>query len=455
MNSINNELPAASEIRYPKVKSPMPDEYDLVIDINSIRFLHEGWEILYKKNKRNEIREAITNKKKVLVSVLGNSIRGKTHILQKLSGEILKPGYQSTTKGLSIKLCGENIILLDTAGTNAPLLIEDDNIDDRPNKQRIDYIHSCQIITNHILQSFVINQAHILICVIGMLTACEQIFLNKIKKFSKKKKKLIVIHNLIKCKTDADIKKYVNNVLKKMIATRLIDRDIPLFKNENENETLFNKYFVEEEDEDVMHFIYGYDGGEEGNQLAYYNKSTLSYIMKTIKVEVIKPVNIIEDLKTHIQEISSLVLEEEIKTIKEENDCILCPNVINPKSILYDEGDDIIFIGREYEPQYRYYVKDDNFIIEIELCSEYNNLVIKQKFDKDSKETIIKITGERKIEKLPEYEEHFNFGNKRDNYKKFKLELKIRLKELGINHLNKDFDQVLKYGVLFLKNKFN
>ena len=458
MNSINNELPAASEINYPKFESPMPDEYDLVIDIDSIRFLHDrGWKILYKKNKRDEINKSVENSKKVIVSVLGNSNRGKTHILQKLSGELLKPGYQSTTRGLSIKLCGENIILLDTAGTNAPLLIEnDDEIDVRSDKQKIDEIHSCKIITNHILQSFVINQAHILICVIGMLTASEQIFLNKIKKFSKKKKKLIVIHNLIKCKTSADIEKYVNNVLKKMIATRLIDRDIPVFNKENENnEELFNKYFVEEEDEDVIHFIYGYDGGEEGNELAYYNKSTLSYIMKTIKVEVIKPINIIEDLKTHIKEISSLVLEDEIKEIKEEIDCIKSPNDIKPKNILYDEGDDIIFIGREYEPQYRYYVKDSTFIIEIELCSKYNNLSIKQKYDKDTKETLVKITGERIIEKVPDYEVHFNFGNKRDNYKRFKLELKIKLKELGISHLSPDFTQEMKYGVLFLRNKFN
>ena len=175
-----------------------------------------------------------------------------------------------------------------------------------------------------------------------------------------------------------------------MIATRLIDRDIPVFNKENENnEELFNKYFVEEEDEDVIHFIYGYDGGEEGNELAYYNKSTLSYIMKTIKVEVIKPINIIEDLKTHIKEISSLVLEDEIKEIKEEIDCIKSPNDIKPKNILYDEGDDIIFIGREYEPQYRYYVKDSTFIIEIELCSKYNNLSIKQKYDEGTKETSV------------------------------------------------------------------
>ena len=177
--------------------------------------------------------------------------------------------------------------------------------------------------------------------------------------------------------------------------------------------------------------------------------------MKIIKVEVIKPVNIIEDLKTHIQEISSLVLKDEIELIEGENDYIKSKNKIVLKNIFYDEGNEIIFIGKEYEPKYRYYVKKYIFIIEIELCSKYNNLLIKQKFDKDTKETILIITGERIIEKMQEYESHCCFENNRENYKRFKLEIKIKLKELGIHHLNKDFEKELKFGILFLRNKFN
>ena len=187
----HNDYPPASEINKSKKKSQISDEYDLIIDIDSIRCLHNpGWNIIFneKYRKKEDIIKAVKNSKMTIVSVLGNSNRGKTHILQKLSGVNLKPGYQNTTKGLSIKLYGRDIILLDTEGTNAPLLIEDDNIDIRPDKKEIEYIHSCKIITNHILQSFVINRAHILICVIGMLTASEQIYLNRIKKYSKKKK---------------------------------------------------------------------------------------------------------------------------------------------------------------------------------------------------------------------------------------------------------------------------
>ena len=447
INSIYNDYPAAIDL----VKA---DDYDLIININSIRFLHNpGWKIEYNETnglKKADIKNAVESSKMTIVSVLGNSNRGKTHILHKLSGVNLKAGYQIQTKGLSIKIYRKDIILLDTAGANAPLLLETEN---RPNQNEIEHIHLCQIITNYILQAFVIKQAHVLICVIGMLTTSEQSYLNKIKKFSKNKKKLIIIHNLIKCTTLKEMEKYKNEVLLKMIANNLIERDIPTF---GDGEIpLFNKYFIEKDDEDVMHFIYGNDD-PKNKELIFYNESTLNFIMKYIKVQVIKPVNIIENLKTHIKEISSLVLKEEIESLDDKNeDIIKSKNEIKPKDILYDGGDDIIFIGKEFEPKYRYYKKEDSLIIEIELCSDYSGLSVKQQFDKNTKETLFKITGERKIDSGENKEIYFTFGNKRENYKRFKLELKIKLKELGIGHLKEGYKEVMKFGILFLDFKFN
>ena len=447
INSIYNDYPAAIDL----VKA---DDYDLIININSIRFLHDpGWKIEYNETnglKKADIKNAVESSKMTIVSVLGNSNRGKTHILHKLSGVNLKAGYQIQTKGLSIKIYRKDIILLDTAGANAPLLLETEN---RPNQNEIEHIHLCQIITNYILQAFVIKQAHVLICVIGMLTTSEQSYLNKIKKFSKNKKKLIIIHNLIKCTTLKEMEKYKDEVLLKMIANNLVERDIPTF---GDGEIpLFNKYFIEKDDEDVMHFIYGNDD-PKNKELIFYNESTLNFIMKFIKVQVIKPVNIIENLKTHIKEISSLVLKEEIESLDDKNeDIIKSKNEIKPKDILYDGGDDIIFIGKEFEPKYRYYKKEDSLIIEIELCSDYSGLSVKQLFDKNTKETLFKITGERKIDSGENKEIYYTFGNKRENYKRFKLELKIKLKELGIGHLKEGYKEVMKFGILFLDFKFN
>jgi len=459
-NDINIDYPAPSNLENSMVKSNNnnSNQYDLIINIDSIRFLNEpGWKIEYFESNydKEEIKKIVGSSKMTVISVLGNSNRGKTHILNKLSGVKLKSGFQIQTKGLSIKIDKEkDIILLDTAGTNAPLLVEEKRSFESISQKERDHIHLCQIITNYILQAFVIKQAHILICVIGMLTASEQNFLNKIKKFSKNKKKLIVIHNLIKCTKEEEIIKYKDEVLLKMISNKLEERNIPSF-NDN-REPLFNKYFIEKDDEDIMHFIYCNDDENKSKDLDFYNKTTLNFILKCIKIELVKPINIIQNLKDHIKEISSLVLKEEIVSLTKEDDYIKCTNKeIKPKEILYDGYDDIIFIGKEYEPMYRYYVKDDSFIIEIDLCSNYIDLNVMQKFDKNTKETIFTITGERNIENVEEYEELISFGNKRENYKRFKLDIKLKLKDIGIKHLKKDYNIEMKLGILFLIYKFN
>jgi hypothetical protein len=48
-----------------------------------------------------------------------------------------------------------------------------------------------------------------------MLTSSEQAFLNKIKKYCKNKRRLIVIHNLINCFGKSDIEIYAKDVLYK------------------------------------------------------------------------------------------------------------------------------------------------------------------------------------------------------------------------------------------------
>jgi len=186
-NSAFNEKPNPVTILPPeegrKPKKPINPNYpyDVIIDITSIKKLNNpGWKIIY------NTEENIEKKNWIVVSVLGNSNRGKTYLLQKLSGNKLFCGYQVETKGLSLKLRGD-YIFLDTAGTNTPLLVE--NNKKRPSDAEIRNIRLCQILTNYILQNFVIKYADILICVVGMLDSREQIFLSKIKKLCEGKKK--------------------------------------------------------------------------------------------------------------------------------------------------------------------------------------------------------------------------------------------------------------------------
>ena len=149
------------------------------------------------------------------------------------------------------------------------------------------------------------------------------------------------------------------------------------------------------------------------------------------------------------------MLKEEITELIEENNFIKCTKKIKPKDILYDGSDDIIFIGKEFQPKYRYYNHEDSLIIEIELCSDYEDLKVTQQYDKISKETLFTITGERIIEDEGEKngELIFDFGNKRENYKRFNLQLKIKLKDIGIKHLEKKYEEEMQYGILFLRFK--
>ena len=99
--------------------------YDIIIDIDSMtKLFKDGWELLYteKGEKNYELKKV---KNLTVVAVIRNKNKGKSYILQKISGNKLPLGYSVTTKGISIlypKNLNQNIILLDSAGFEVPLL---------------------------------------------------------------------------------------------------------------------------------------------------------------------------------------------------------------------------------------------------------------------------------------------------------------------------------------------
>jgi len=411
--------------------------YDIIIDIESIKNLNKtGWNIIYSGNEEDQ-RKMVEIEKKYIISVLGNSNRGKTYLLQKLCGENLESGYQIQTKGLSMKFHND-LIYLDTAGTNTPLLIEEGM--KRPNETELQNIHLCQIITNYIIQTFVIDNADILICVVGMMNSAEQIFLKKMKKLCENKKDLYVIHNLIKCETLADVEKYKEDILLQMISVKLVEKRIPSTQN---------KFYIEEGNKHIKHFLFANDE-KKNKEIDVYNKTTLDYIETLIKMGRKNQNNLFEKVINHIKNISSFVLQKEIIP-KIENNLIKCEESIIPKDIKADELDNIIFIGKEFEPLHRYYSKGNYFIIEIQLCSKYDDksLVVNHVLDRASKETRFSISGKR-ILNIKDDENNY-LSNKRKNFKNFKIEFKLKLTDFGIGHINKEPEtKKIKYGILFI-----
>ena len=153
------------------------EPYDITIDITSIKKLYEpGWKIIYNGNKEKIKRKMIMNNG-IVVSFLGNCNRGKTYFLQKLSGYNLEKEHQIQTKGLNMKF-KDNIIYLDAPGINTPILLF--NKGKSTKEEEIYNIVICKRITKYIVQKFLIENADILIYVVGILNSNELKSLNKI-----------------------------------------------------------------------------------------------------------------------------------------------------------------------------------------------------------------------------------------------------------------------------------
>ena len=106
--------------------------YDVIISISSIKDIIKGWKI--------KLSDTFIYKQKSLISdpvikigIIGNSNKGKSFILSKLSKIELPSGMSIRTEGLSIKypdlqkFINRKIVLLDSAGLETPVLKYNNN----------------------------------------------------------------------------------------------------------------------------------------------------------------------------------------------------------------------------------------------------------------------------------------------------------------------------------------
>ena len=425
--------------------------YDIVIDIKTILDLVKGWNIILNGNEENQLRILKKfDEKNFVISVIGNSNRGKTYILNKISDfKEMEEGskFSVQTKGLSIKSPKDKeFILMDTVGFNAPILIEDEDNNIREKKkednfdEKINEITRGQIITNYLLQNFIINEADILICMIGQITYSEQQFLNKIRAFCTNKKKLFIIHNLIHLKYAEEVFKYIKDVLNKVITCNLELRNIPNnYNNKLLQKQYYNKYYVEKNKEEgensnsIHHFILVNDKMEDAD---YFNDSTIEFIRNEISHgKNPKHENVIERLRNYIIEKSELVLSEKINDIILKDGKMKIENQkIEPKSIAADELDNLTFISNGYNPNYSYFKKNKVFCIEIAICGKVNINYYFKNFD-NNKKIKFHIWGEKSKfnERLNSI---YNSSSKR-KYGNFQITFEIDMNEYSIKGLNK------------------
>ena len=426
------------------------DFYDVIIDINSIKDINKGWKI--KMSERAKENYQLLKKEKIIkIGVIGNSNKGKSFILSKLSKIELPSGTSIRTEGLSIKYpdldiyTNRKIVLLDSAGLETPVLKnkndikekkekkdnieikakeanedlieeEDFEIDDKSEKELFKEKSREKLITELFLQNYIIYNSNILLIVVGILTYSEQKLINRIQteiQRTKINRKLFVIHNLLTYTTKEQIKEYIETYLLKSTTFNLEEgHKINSLKKEENGIYLFEK----NSEPRIYHLIFANEGSEAGE---YYNNFTLNFIENQYADVIdLKSFDVIETVKDKFIEISKEILEKIEnpfqKTDFDDSDknFIKLKNIknIQLKKCLIDELGFSNLKTNSFEPNYNCYKKDDKIIIRVEVPGNCN---IKTKTEHSGEYTLLRIEGTKRKDKEPEKPEE-NLYNSRE-----------------------------------------
>ena len=447
--------------------------YDMEININSILGFVKGWDIRYSDIGKKQ-SERYKKRPTIIYSIIGNKNRGKSYILSKIADRKIPFGYSVTTKGLSISYPTFNTMtLLDSVGFESPLLENDgeeyrlktDNQEENENfyqkseelrekiqqllkderadpediidleseffnnrnefrkkikdkDDQINFLTNERRMTDFFLQRFIVENANVIILVVGKLSIDDQFFLNKLTKLIRDNnkvflQKIIVIHNLISMKEIKDVEDYIENTLNKSLTFTLIKSD-DLYLKDAKGE--FNKYRYYEKDKDpdskdIIHLIMAQDGTEAGN---YYNDSAIDYIRKSGGTVLnSSPFDIIERLKKYFCEVSETIIK-----LDDPNDKIIPDNIElreNKLILNYQKKINLetfygglfegVFGDPKFTPRYDIISSDPNYlkiyldcpgkteIYEVKInypCNqnEYTNVIIKGKREKEEYKTM-------------------------------------------------------------------
>jgi hypothetical protein len=112
-------------------KTGFMDFYDIIVDIKSVKDINKGWNIKMKKEGYENYNK-YKNEEILKIGVIGNSNKGKSFLLSKLSKIDLPSGTSIRTEGLSVKYPelegfeNRRIVLLDSAGLETPVLKDEE-----------------------------------------------------------------------------------------------------------------------------------------------------------------------------------------------------------------------------------------------------------------------------------------------------------------------------------------
>jgi len=431
------------------------DFYDVIVDIQSIKDIIKGWNIKFNQRIKSydDFIKSKENEKVLKVGIIGNSNKGKSFILSKLSHIELPSGTSIKTEGLSIKYPdlttykNRKIALLDSAGLETPVtkigMTEKDKLDTTANtenksdktayldKQEIengDYFKEKsreKLITELFLQNYILHNSDILIVVVGILTYSEQKLLNRIKielKNAKLNKTLYIVHNLMTYTTVEQVDTYIKEILLES-ATFDLEEHIQIDAKTQVQTGI--RYNEKKSNPPVFHLIFANEYSEAGK---YYNKYTLSFLENSFgKITDLGGFDIIDTVKKRFQEISKDIIEDMKEDIEFDNSNMNLIKLKKPKELtlkrcFIDELGFSNIKARGFEPSYSYYFDDNlkQFIINVEApgnCKLVSSILLNGEY------IIIKINGHKNIDEKATFINGREFGH-------FSLNIPLKLREL-------------------------
>ena len=388
---------------YPNLDKPEINikNYDLVLQINSIDQLEKGgWPVKFSEKGKEKYKE-LKNENCVIIGVSGNKNRGKSFLLKRIFGFEVKSGYFDTTEGISANFPDfkykeegkKNIIILDTAGQENPLVREGDNSgSEEKNKMQLEdkirEIARDQLVCEYILSEFILEKATVIILVLEQLSYAEQMMLKNItQQLNDKKKKLLVIHNLMN----------LNTFKLRRCKMRLFEEK----EKENVNNYYYRQLDRENNNLEIYHFIFGNEDIKEIKE--YYNDPLIDFIRKFVKTGYAVKFDLIEEFRKFFIEQSLKISDKKLNDstlIYDENKEIISLVDIDKlklKGITHDEKGLHNFTGNAIELPYRTYILNENsnyyFCIETEIYGEIQKEKINIHIDSVKDSFIINILG--------------------------------------------------------------
>ena len=439
MEFITNDINSIVKFNQYNDNINFEDFYDIIININSIKQVNQGWDI--KMNERGKLRfEEYKNKQALVIGMIGNSNKGKSFLLSKISKIDLPNGTNIRTEGLSIKYPdlkkykNRKIVLLDSEGLESPFLFQYYDKRNEVTDEKLKEKAKDKLVTEYFLQNFIMDSSDIIIAVVGLLTFQEQKFLNKIKSQISKlnyKKTLFVIHNLMTLTTVDQVKNYINNTLMNS-ATFDLEKTTKITTKISNGEKV--EYFFEKKSKiRIIHLIFANEGSEAGK---FYNNFALEFIENSFQeITDIKSFDVIENLKERFIGLSKILMENNINQIISKKDFINYAQIIKERKIRLEKKRDIILkryyideLGfsdlrsNGFIPCYNYFLKDDKLILRLETPGNVN---ISVEYIIGEKCNIIQIKGEKKKDKEP-FDLKDNTYNDRE-FGEFSIDIPIKL----------------------------